>query len=104
MAGGEPGGVAALERAHGTIDERKRLGDRAAGEHAILAREHQRALQRYLGERAFEPRADRKPGAGNVRPEVVAAHRKIDDGGFVARHQRRKARAIDAQLRRRWVA
>ena len=53
----EPRGVAAIERAHGTIDERTRLHGRAAGEHAILARQHQRALQRNLRERAFEPRA-----------------------------------------------
>src|SRR5262249_59142820 len=91
MAGGEPGGVAAVERAHGTIDERTRLRRRAAGKHAILAREDQHPLQRNLRKRAFKPRANRKPGAGNVRLEVVAAEREIDAGGFAVRQHRSAA-------------
>ena len=71
---------------------------RQAGEHAVLRGQHQRAAQRNCGERAREPRADREPGARNVRLEVVAAEREIDDGGLVARQQLGKAGDVDAQL------
>ena len=98
MAGRLPGAVAAVEPAHGTIDERARLGRGEGGEHAILGREHQRAAWRDLGERQREPRADCEPGTRDVGLAVVAAEREIDDGGVVARHERRKSRAVDAQL------
>src|SRR5262245_65464775 len=78
VAGGEPGGVAARERAHRTIDKRGGLARRQAGEHAVLRGQHQRAARRDLGERDREPGADREPSAGDVRLEVVAAQREID--------------------------
>src|SRR5262245_33888331 len=54
-ARGKPGGIAAIERANGTIDKRTRARYCAAREHAILGGEHERPAQRYLDQRALEP-------------------------------------------------
>ena len=70
----------------------QRLARREAGEDAILRGQHQRAAQRNFCERPRQARADREPGAGNVRLAVLAAEREIDDGGLVARHERRQGR------------
>ena len=75
-----PRGIAAFEKAHRLLEERRRFGDGQTRNNAILGREHQGASGRDFFERPLKSRPDREPCSRNMARDVVAAERKVDDG------------------------
>jgi hypothetical protein len=83
-SGRAPRGIAAGEIARRLVGQSPGFNHSHACKHAVFGRQDERAVARNLLERTIESCPDREPRAGNVRAQIVAAERKIDNDGRVA--------------------